>query len=268
MNGAERVAELSAGPGEAATGAGPGAALRPGVALCVDLDGTLVKSDTLLDTLLVVARQKPLELRHVPGWIAQGRAAFKKHLTGLVTLDVEHLPYNRPLLEYLMQQHSEGRAIYLATAADKTLAERVAAHLGIFAGVLASEGGVSGGVNLAGGNKLAAMRAKFGDEFCYIGNARPDVALLGACVSPMVANPDRALRAGMKRAGTVAAARFEDRGPALRSWLKAIRLHQWAKNTLIFVPLLLSHQWHRADVWGGDYGVLQLWDVRVGDVHH
>ncbi len=246
MNGAERVAELGAEPGEAAAGAAlrQGVTLRSGVTLCVDLDGTLVKSDTLLDTVLVVARQKPLELRHVPGWIAQGRAAFKRHLTGLVTLDVEHLPYNRPLLEYLIQQHSEGRAIYLATAADKTLAERVAAYLGIFAGVLASEGGTAGGVNLAGGNKLAAMRAKFGDEFCYIGNARPDVALLAACVSPMVANPDRALRAGMKRAGTVAAARFEDRGPALRSWMKAIRLHQWAKNALIFVPLLLAHQWH------------------------
>ncbi|MGA7155249.1 MAG: UbiA family prenyltransferase [Acidobacteriaceae bacterium] len=242
MNETEPVAELSGTAGQE-TVMPAGAVLRPGVALCVDLDGTLVKSDTLLDTVLVVARQKPLELVHVPGWIAEGRAAFKRHLTGLVTLDVEHLPYNRPLLEYLMQQHGEGREIYLATAADKTLAERVAAHLGIFAGVLASEGGTSG-VNLAGGNKLAAMRAKFGEEFCYIGNARPDVALLAACESPMVANPDRALRAGMKRAGTVAAAQFEDRGPALRSWLKAIRLHQWAKNALLFVPLLLAHQWN------------------------
>src|SRR6202789_458890 len=162
MNGAERVAELSGMLAEETAGE-VGPVLGPRVALCVDLDGTLVKSDTLLDTVLVVARQRPLELVHVPGWIAQGRAAFKGHLTDLVTLDVEHLPYNRPLLEYLRQQHGEGRAIYLATAADKKLAERVAAYRGIFAGVLASEGGTSGGVNLAGGNKLAAMRAKFGD---------------------------------------------------------------------------------------------------------
>ena len=108
--------------------------LPAGVVLCVDLDGTLVKSDTLLDTVLVVARQKPTELVHIPGWIAQGKAAFKKHLTKLVTLDVEHLPYNQPLLEYLRQQHGEGRAIYLATAADRELAERIAAHLGIFRG--------------------------------------------------------------------------------------------------------------------------------------
>jgi 4-hydroxybenzoate polyprenyltransferase/phosphoserine phosphatase len=238
MNGAERVAELRGTlAGETAGGGGP--VLGEGVALCVDLDGTLVKSDTLVDTVLVVARQRPLELLHVPGWIAQGKAAFKRHLTATVQLDVEHLPYNRPLLEYLRQQHGEGRAIYLATAADTELAERVAEHLGIFAGVLASDGAT----NLAGGNKLAAFRARFGDAFCYVGNARPDVELLTACQMPMMANPDRALREGIQRRGTVAAMSFEDRVPALRSWLKAIRLHQWAKNALLFVPLLLAHQW-------------------------
>ncbi len=247
MNGADRVVEPNTIPAEESGSAvnaaplqGTAPVLRAGVVLCVDLDGTLVKSDTLLDTVLVVARQRPMELVHIPGWIAQGRAAFKRHLTELVTLDVEHLPYNRPLLEYLRQQYGEGREIYLATAADRELAERIAAFLGIFAGVLASDGAL----NLAGGNKLAAFRAKFGENFCYIGNARPDVELLAVCVSPMVANPDRALLAGMQRAGTVAEARFEDRGPVLRSWLKAIRLHQWAKNALLFVPLLLAHQWH------------------------
>ena len=239
MNSAEEHAELNKNLAEIIAPVA-NEVLRPGVVLCVDLDGTLVKSDTLLDTVLVVARQKPLELVHIPGWIAQVRAAFKKHLTKLVTLDVEHLPYNKPLLEYLRQQYGEGREIYLATAADRELAERIAAYLGIFAGVLASDGAL----NLAGGNKLAAFRAKFGENFCYVGNAKPDVELLAACVSPMVANPDGALRAGMKRRGTVAAMQFEDRVPAVRSWLKAIRLHQWAKNTLIFVPLLLAHQWH------------------------
>jgi 4-hydroxybenzoate polyprenyltransferase len=235
----------------------PGPALRPGVALCVDLDGTLVKSDTLLDTVLVVARQRPGDLLKIPGWIAEGKASFKRHLTTAVQIDVEHLPYNRPLLEYLRQQFGEGRAIYLATAADKELAERVAAFLGIFAGVLASDAAGSG-VNLAGENKLVAMRAQFGEEFCYIGNAKPDIELLAACVSPMTANPDAALLAGMKRNGTVAAANFEDRSPKLKSWLKAIRLHQWAKNTLIFVPLLLAHRWSLGALTGAAIAFLSF----------
>jgi 4-hydroxybenzoate polyprenyltransferase len=237
------AAEKAAGLGTTVVATGEtavGADLWPGVALCVDLDGTLVKSDTLLDTVLVVARQRPLDLVKLPGWMGEGKAAFKRHLTSAVSLDVEYLPYNQPLLEYLRIQHGRGIEIYLATAADRTLAERVAAYLGIFAGVLASDGTT----NLAGGNKLAAFRAQFGDAFCYIGNARPDVELLAACKSPMVANPDRALRSGMKSRGTIAAATFDDRVPAARSWLKAIRLHQWAKNALIFVPLLLAHQWN------------------------
>jgi 4-hydroxybenzoate polyprenyltransferase len=218
----------------------PAAVLRPGTALCVDLDGTLVKSDTLIDSVLALARQNPGALLHVPGWIAQGKAAFKRHITAAVTLDVEHLPYNRPLLDYLRAEHAAGRKIYLATAADHVIANRVAVYLGFFDGVLASDGAT----NLAGGNKLVAFRTYFGDDFSYIGNARPDIDLLAVCISPMVANPDRALRAGMKRIGTTAVASFNDRESGLRSWLKAIRLHQWAKNTLIFVPLLLAHQWN------------------------
>ena len=217
-----------------------GAVLAPGVPLCVDLDGTLVKSDTLVDSVLALARQKPGEILRIPSWIAQGKAQFKKLVTGAVTLDVEHLPYNRPLLEWLRAEHGAGRAIYLATAADRSLAQRVADHLGIFAGVLASDGAT----NLAGKSKLQAFREHFGERFCYIGNAKPDVPLLCACESPMTANPQRALTAGLRRTKTTVAANFKDRSPALKSWLRAVRLHQWAKNVLIFVPLMLAHAWN------------------------
>ena len=220
------------------------ARLRRGVPLCVDLDGTLVKSDTLVDSVLALARQHPAALLKIPGWIGQGKASFKQHVTSAVQLDVEHLPYNQPLLEWLREEHGQGRAVYLATAADRRLADRVAEHLGLFAGVLASDGAT----NLAGGNKLAAFRAQFGDSFCYIGNASPDTELLQACESPMVANPHRSLRAGLRRAGVIPARTFDDRTPVMKSWLRAVRLHQWAKNTLIFVPLLLAHAWNLAAI--------------------
>jgi 4-hydroxybenzoate polyprenyltransferase len=156
-----------------------------------------------------------------------------------VSLDVEHLPYNRPLLEWLRRQHGAGRRLYLATASDGVLAERVANYIGIFDGVLASDGKT----NLAGENKLAAFHDRFGDDFCYIGNALPDAVLLASCRTPMVANPLPALRSAMRKSRTTPAETFEDRTPALTSWLRAVRLHQWAKNTLIFVPMLLAHAW-------------------------
>jgi 4-hydroxybenzoate polyprenyltransferase len=205
--------------------------------LCVDLDGTLVKSDTLLDTVIVLARQSPASLLHFPGWIGQGKAVFKREVSSRAAIDVVHLPYNQPLLEHLRQQHAAGRDIYLATGADTLLADRVAAHLGIFAGVLASDGAI----NLTGHNKLAAFQQRFPAGFCYVGNARPDVPLLTHCVHPMVANPHRSLRAGLRSAGVQPVRAFHDAVSPGKAWLRAIRLHQWAKNVLIFLPVLLAH---------------------------
>lgn len=212
----------------------PPASMRP---LCVDLDGTLVKSDTLVDSLLVLLRAHPLTAFKTPSWVLQGKAAFKAKIASLVSLDVDHLPYNRPLLAYLQEQHADGRKLYLATGADASLAARVAEHLGIFTEVLASDGHT----NLTGNSKLASLQARFDSGFDYIGNARPDLPLLAGAVEPMVANPDRSLTALLK-AGNIAIARtFEDRKPAFRSVVKAVRPHQWAKNLLVLVPLLLAH---------------------------
>lgn len=216
------------------------------VALCVDLDGTLVKSDTLVDSTLALARQSPRALLQLPGWLLQGKAALKKHITSAVQLDVTHLPYNRELIQFLEQQHATGRPIYLATAADKALAERVAEHLELFAGVLASDGSL----NLAGKNKLAAFRDRFGENFCYIGNASPDIPLLTHCKSPMIANPTAGLTAGLRSAKVIPVRRFIDKTSTIKAWLKAIRLHQWSKNILIFLPLLLAHRWNGGLITG------------------
>jgi 4-hydroxybenzoate polyprenyltransferase len=214
--------------------------------LCVDLDGTLVKSDTLVDSVLALARQNPRALLRIPAWLTQGKAAFKRHVTSSVTLDVSSLPFNEPLLQFLLAEHAGGRALYLATAADRALAERVAAHLQIFSGVLASDGSL----NLAAENKLGAFLQQFGDRFSYIGNASPDLPVLTRCLEPMVANPTSSLTAGLLAANILPVRTFTDRASTLKAWLRAIRLHQWAKNVLIFLPLLLAHAWSLAPVLG------------------
>ena len=225
---------LQSAPSQSGSVTAEGAASEP---LCVDLDGTLVKSDTLLDSVIVLARQSPGSLLRFPTWILQGKAAFKHNVSSFVALDVVQLPYNQPLLQYLRQQHAVGREIYLATGADHLLAERVAAHLGLFTGVLASDGTL----NLTGHNKLAAFQQRFPAGFSYIGNARPDLPLLTHSVHPMVANPSRGLRAALHSAAVQPTRAFTDKAPPMKAWLRAIRLHQWAKNTLVFLPLLLAH---------------------------
>ena len=221
--------------------------LTPGsLPLCVDLDGTLVKSDTLVDSVLVLARQHPRALLSIPGWLAQGKASFKQHVTNAISLDVAALPYNKPLLEFLFHEHAQGRAIYLATAADRTLADRIAGHYQIFAGVFASDGAH----NLAGENKYQAFVKQFGEQFSYIGNASPDLPILTRCLEPMVANPTSSLTSGLHAARITPTRTFMDRTNPAKAWLRAIRLHQWAKNVLIFLPLLLAHAWSVAHFVG------------------
>jgi 4-hydroxybenzoate polyprenyltransferase len=214
--------------------------------LCVDLDGTLVKSDTLVDTTLALARHHPSALLNLPAWLLQGKAALKQHIAGAIQLDVTHLPYNRELLQYLQQQHATGRPIYLATAADAATANRIADYLGLFTGVLASDGTT----NLAGNKKLAAFRERFGDNFSYIGNAKADLPLLQHCQEPMIANPTAGLRSALRRARITPVRSFTEKTSPFKAWLKAIRLHQWAKNFLIFLPLLLAHAWNPGLVAG------------------
>ena len=207
------------------------------VPLCVDLDGTLVKSDTLVDSILLLARQQPASPLSWFGWVRKGRAGFKREITTRAVVDVEHLPYNQPLLAFLREEHARGRQIFLATAADIGFARQVAEHVGLFTDVLASDGQL----NLAGKNKLVAFQQRFPDGFSYIGNAIPDRTLLQASHQPMVANPHGKLRTAMRRDQVTAHREFLDRRSPARVLLKAIRIHQWAKNTLVFLPLLLAH---------------------------
>jgi len=209
--------------------------------LCVDLDGTLIKSDSLFDAFCELVRRNPLAVWRLPLWLMGGRARVKIEIARRAPLDATRLPYNLPLLRYLQTQWREGRPLYLATGADAGLAERVAAHLGIFQGVLGTEGKI----NLTKTRKLARLKERFG-EFDYVGNSHADVAILAGARVGLVANPTLGLRLALRtglRAGRISIAHtFIDKRPTVRTLVKAIRLHQWTKNVLLFSPLLLSHQ--------------------------
>ncbi|HEY1575620.1 MAG TPA: UbiA family prenyltransferase [Terracidiphilus sp.] len=219
------------------------AKLKP---LCVDLDGTLVKSDTLVDSLLVMARTRPITLLRLPGRLRHGKAAFKAFVSSHVELDVTHLPYNRKLIQFLQQEHARGRELYLATGANLTLAQSVAKHLGIFNGVLGSDDST----NLTGSRKLACLQNRFGQGgFAYVGNGSVDLPLLSSATERMLANPTLSLRSQLRKRGIAPSHVFNERANPLRSFLNALRPHQWAKNLLIFLPTLLAHH-HSLSILG------------------
>jgi 4-hydroxybenzoate polyprenyltransferase len=216
----------------------PPVAIQAERPLCVDLDGTLVKSDTLVDSLMVLARRHPTAFLRTPLWALKGKAYLKSQVASMVTLDVAHLPYNRALLDYLRDEHAAGRKLYLATGADGVLAWKIATHLGIFEDVMASDGAL----NLTGHNKLQHLEQRFaGDGFDYVGNALPDLPLLQGARQAMVANPDLRLKSALTSRKINVSRNFDDRVRLPVALAKALRVHQWAKNLLVFLPLLLAH---------------------------
>ena len=160
--------------------------------LCVDLDGTLVAADTLHLSILRLARQRPLAAAVLPLVVWRGRAAFKRFVSDRVSLDASGLPYRVELLDFLRAERASGRRLYLTTAADARVAAAVAAHLGLFDDVIASDGQH----NAKGLGKVEAIRAYFGPgEFDYIGDSLADLPVfLEARRSYLVCPSDRLRR--------------------------------------------------------------------------
>ncbi|HBK44973.1 MAG TPA: UbiA family prenyltransferase [Xanthomonadaceae bacterium] len=201
----------------------------------MDLDGTLLNSDILYESLLALLARNPLYLFLLPFWLLRGKAAVKRELASRVTLPAETLPYNEQVVELLRTTSQRPRV--LCTASDALLVQPIAEHLGLFEQVIASDGQR----NLSGRNKAQALVAAFGERnFDYAGNGTVDLEVWSHAAGGWVVNNGSALaRAAGRRTTIHAHWPAPSRG---RAWLKALRLHQWLKNLLVFVPLLAAHQ--------------------------
>jgi 4-hydroxybenzoate polyprenyltransferase len=225
----ERLSNEMVGPDGRPQGA-------PGTPLFVDLDGTLVRTDLLFETLMSALKRRPWILLALPFWLARGRAYLKRRLAECGPVRVDLLPYDSDVVTLLAGERERGRTLVLATAADATLARGVAAHLGLFDGVIASDGVR----NLKSDAKLSAIRDWATGPFDYMGNGSEDVAIwMVAQRAIAVRCDDGALRRIAARGTPIQ--RVGTRPAALATLLRALRPHQWAKNALIFLPLLASH---------------------------
>jgi 4-hydroxybenzoate polyprenyltransferase len=202
------------------------------------MDGTLLATDTLWESVLILLKTRPWKMLLLPAWLLRGKAYFKHQVARSVELDPAVLPYRGAVLDFLKSERDSGREIVLATAGDRTVAERVANYLGIASAVLASDGKT----NLAGRQKLDALRTYLGSrEFDYIGNAEADLPLWQAASEMLLVQPSAGLLRKVQRIGPVGRI-FASRASLLRSTLQALRVRQWVKNVLLFVPLLTSHR--------------------------
>jgi len=206
--------------------------------LCVDLDGTLVRTDLLLESLVQLIKRNPLFLFRLPLWLLKGRAAFKAQIAARVRIDPALLPYRKDLLVWLERERDRGRDLWLCTAAHRRPADSVAQHLGLFTGVLASDDRL----NLVGGRKRQVLVAHFGTEgFDYCGNERRDLVVWACARRAVVVTSSRSFA---RRVESIAPIERQFTPPThrWRSLLGALRPHQWAKNALVLVPLLMAHR--------------------------
>lgn len=207
------------------------------IPLCVDLDGTLILSDLLVESALALLARNPWTLFAMLGWLIRGKAYLKQQIAKRIELDPAALPYNHALVDWLREQHQQ-RPIVLCTASDITLARQVARHVGVFSDVLASDGAD----NLAGNRKANALLARYGERgFDYVGNAAVDLAVWKHAHAAIVVESGTKLSRAAARL-TEVTRRFTLPRAGLRVWLKALRIHQWIKNVLIFLPLLAAHR--------------------------
>lgn len=206
--------------------------------LVVDLDGTLLRSDLLLETAVRFVRQHPARLLAPLPWLLAGRAQFKAKLAEAVACDASTLPYNHQLLSMLQQEKAKGRCLVLATASHQSQADAVARHLGLFDQVFAS----SAQLNLRAQAKQQALVQAFGEKgFDYVGNARDDLPVWASSHHAYLVEPGRGVEQAAQRLGNVHSVLRRPQS-ALRAWAKQLRLHQWVKNVLLFVPLLAAHR--------------------------
>ena len=214
--------------------------------LVVDLDGTLILTDMLHESAIKRFRADPLAALRWPFWLARGKAFLKQELTRGIAFDVAVLPYNEPLLAWLREQRAAGRHLVLCTASDQTWAKAIAGHLGLFDEVIASDGQR----NLKAQAKAQALVERFGVRgFDYAGNAHADMAVWQQARRAVVVNAP----AGVVRQAN---AQFDvdqvfPAAPGgLKIWGRALRVHHWIKNVLLFVPILAGHHWFDWHAWG------------------
>lgn len=206
--------------------------------LCVDLDGTLIHSDLTFESLLAALKQAPWLIFVVPWWLLKGKSHLKDQLSRRAHPDIAVLPYNPHVIDLVREARESGRSTVLVTGSHESLANRIAQHLGLFDAVMATDARS----NLIGANKAQRLDEKFGPgRYEYVANAAVDMAIWQRAAAAVTVNaPGRVVR-------QVSALGIPHRnlpGPAgtLRTWLRAIRIQQWVKNLLLFVPIVTAHE--------------------------
>ena len=213
--------------------------------LCVDLDGTLLRTDSLPETWVTAFRRNPLRCLWACLQLLRGRARLKSALAAVAIPLADQLPYREAILQLIRREAAAGREIVLSTGAAEPVAEAVAGTVGCFDAVLSS----NAHVNNTRHRKAADLEKRFGrGRFYYAGNSTADLPVWRSSAGAVVVGEARLCRE-LEKSGVPVIAQFpgERLSPSLLA--RALRVHQWSKNLLVFVPILLGHRFRDLGAW-------------------
>lgn len=203
----------------------------------MDLDGTIISTDTLFESMLLAVKLKPLVLFLIPVWILSGRANLKDKLSQIAIPNPNYLPYKEDVLEFILNEKSKGRELVLVSATRKVIAESIANHLNIFDKVIATDSKT----NLRSEKKRNLLVELFGEKgFDYIGDSRADYPVWKSANEAILVEPTKKVFSNAKKNSNVTKV-FESKSNIVKTIIKEIRVYQWLKNILIFLPLLMAH---------------------------
>lgn len=205
--------------------------------LVVDLDGTLLRSDMLHECFWSALKKNWISPLRCLVALLHGRAALKRYLATAATVDVSTLPYEPRVIDFVKDWQASGGQTALVTASDAIVARAVADHLGIFSEAHGSDGQV----NLKGTRKAQFLEERYGPKaFTYMGDARPDLHVWRRAGAAITVNASSRLRREAERVCDDVRHLTTDIR-SIKPYIKALRPHQWLKNTLVFLPMFAAH---------------------------
>lgn len=205
--------------------------------LVVDLDGTLIFNDILNESLLNLLKNNPLKIFILFVWLLKGIAYLKRQLFFYTTTNINNLPYNFEFINWLKIQKKSGRKLVLCTGSDELIAIEISNYLNLFDSVIASDGKT----NLTGQNKANKLVSLYGNlGFDYAGNSNSDIKVWKHSRNIIAVNTSFIVK--LKIAKQFSSINFFNyKNNNFSQYIELIRIHQWLKNILLFIPLLASH---------------------------
>lgn len=207
--------------------------------LCVDLDGTLVETNTLFEATISILKKNPFRIFALLASAFQGKALVK-HTIGTYAAGEKFVwLYNMKLLAFLQNEHAKGRDLILATASDAHIATTIAHELGIFKEVIAN----TPKTPVSASKKYILLEKRFGKQrFSYAGNSRDDIRVWNSAASAIIVHAPESVASTVRKHTPVEAEFPYTKKLRIQDILQEMRVHQWLKNLLIFVPLVMAHR--------------------------